>query len=252
MKSVSKTVVKEAEFEPVIVAFCCNWCAYAGADLAGTSRFEYPANVRVIRVMCSARVSPIHILSALRWGADGVLIAGCHPGDCHYVKGNFAMEKRFTFLKEVANRLGIDPARIRLEWISASEGGKFAALIRDVTTQIKDLGPSPLPKRAQEIEAAIEAYKRQRLRWIFGVSQTEAKLDEEKYRAAVDTVMKDEIERQMIIRAIKQRGPLTIREISDAITISPDRILRHIIALRKTGVVSEAGEKEDGYLYAVS
>jgi len=179
------------------------------------------------------------------------VIAGCHPGDCHYVKGNFAMEKRFNFLKEVANRLGIEPARIRLEWISASEGGKFAALIRDVTTEIKGLGPSPLPKRAHEIEAAIEAYKRERLRWIFGVSQTETKLDEEKYRAAVDTVMKDEIERQMIIGAIKQEGSLTIREISNVIKMPPDKILRHIIALRKTGVVSEVGEKEDGYLYAV-
>jgi len=133
----------EAEFEPIIVAFCCNWCAYAGADLAGTSRFEYPPNVRIIRVMCTGRIDPTLVLSALRLGADGVLIAGCHPGDCHYVKGNYMMERRFSFLKEVLNHLGIEPARLRLEWVSAGEGGKFAAMIRDMTRVVKDLGPSP-------------------------------------------------------------------------------------------------------------
>jgi len=132
-----------SEFEPLIVAFCCNWCAYAGADLAGTSRFEYPTNVRIIRVMCTGRIDPPLVLSALRWGADGVLIAGCHPGDCHYERGNYMMERRFNFLREVINHLGIEPARLRLEWVSAGEGGKFAALIRDMTKEIKDLGPSP-------------------------------------------------------------------------------------------------------------
>jgi len=136
----------EAEFEPTIVAFCCNWCAYAGADLAGTSRFEYPPNVRIIRVMCSGRIDPTFVLSALRWGADGVLIAGCHPGDCHYVKGNYMMERRLNFMKNLLGYLGIEPARLRLEWVSAGEGGKFAALIRDMTMEIRNLGPSPFKK----------------------------------------------------------------------------------------------------------
>ena len=142
---VEKMDTKE-EIEPLIVAFCCNWCAYAGADLAGTSRFEYPPNVRIIRVMCTGRIDPTLILSTLRWGADGVLIAGCHPGDCHYQKGNFMMEKRFGFLKKVVQMLGIDSERVRLEWISASEGGKFAALIREMTNQIKKLGLTPFRK----------------------------------------------------------------------------------------------------------
>jgi len=141
-----EAVTEKAEFEPVIVAFCCNWCAYAGADLAGTSRFEYPTNVRIVRVMCSGRIDPTFILSAFRWGADGVLIAGCHPGDCHYVKGNYTMERRFNHVKEILKHLGIEPERLRLEWVSAGEGGKFAALIRDVTREIKDLGPNPLRK----------------------------------------------------------------------------------------------------------
>lgn len=132
------------EFEPVIVAFCCNWCSYAGADLAGTSRFDYPTNIRIVRVMCSGRVDPVIVLEALRMGADGVLITGCHPGDCHYQKGNFVMDKRFGYIKDVVEKLGIEPGRVRLEWISASEGGKFAALIREMKEEVKRLGPSPL------------------------------------------------------------------------------------------------------------
>lgn len=155
---VEKMVTKE-EFEPLIVAFCCNWCAYAGADLAGTSRFEYPPNVRIIRVMCTGRIDPTLILSALRWGADGVLVAGCHPGDCHYQKGNFMMEKRFGFLKNVVQMLGIDSERVRLEWVSASEGGKFAALIRQMTSQIKKLGPSPFRKLNPQTGGKVENYE---------------------------------------------------------------------------------------------
>ena len=143
---------KKAEgFEPLIVAFCCNWCSYAGADLAGTSRFEYPTNIRIIRVMCSGRVDPVFVLEALRDGADGVLITGCHPGDCHYQKGNFIMEKRFDYLRSVVASLGIEPERVRLEWISASEGGKFAALIREMTEQVKILGPSPLKQNVVKV-----------------------------------------------------------------------------------------------------
>ena len=131
------------EFEPLIVAYCCNWCSYAGADLAGTSRFEYPTNIRIVRIMCTGRMDPALVLETLRMGADGVLIAGCHPGDCHYQKGNFIMEKRYDYLRKTLESVGIEPKRVRLEWIAASEGGKFAALIRDMTEQIKELGPSP-------------------------------------------------------------------------------------------------------------
>jgi F420-non-reducing hydrogenase iron-sulfur subunit len=140
---VSKEKASEGQFDPVIVAYCCNWCSYAGADLAGTSRYEYPTNVRIIRVMCTGRVDPTFVLEALRDGADGVIIAGCHPGDCHYQKGNFMMEKRFAYIKKAVENIGIEPERVKLEWISASEGGKFAALIRETTEQIRQLGPNP-------------------------------------------------------------------------------------------------------------
>jgi F420-non-reducing hydrogenase iron-sulfur subunit len=131
------------EFDPLILAYCCNWCSYAGADLAGTSRYEYPTNVRIVRVMCTGRIDPTFVLEALRDGADGVIIAGCHPGDCHYQKGNFMMEKRFAYIKKAVESIGIEPERVKLEWISASEGGKFAALIRETTEQIRQLGPNP-------------------------------------------------------------------------------------------------------------
>jgi F420-non-reducing hydrogenase iron-sulfur subunit len=134
---------KTPRFDPMIVAYCCNWCSYAGADLAGTSRYEYPTNVRIIRVMCTGRVDPTFVLEALREGADGVIIAGCHPGDCHYQKGNFMMEKRFAYIRKAVESIGIEPERVKLEWISASEGGKFAALIRETTEQIRQLGPNP-------------------------------------------------------------------------------------------------------------
>lgn len=133
----------EKKFEPLIVAYCCNWCSYAGADLAGTSRFEYPTNIRIVRIMCTGRMDPTLVLEALRMGADGVLIAGCHPGDCHYQKGNFMMEKRFDYVKKAVKSMGIEPERVRLEWVSASEGGKWAALAREMTEQIKRLGPNP-------------------------------------------------------------------------------------------------------------
>ncbi|UCE95348.1 MAG: hydrogenase iron-sulfur subunit [Candidatus Bathyarchaeota archaeon] len=134
-----------AGFEPTIVGFLCNWCAYAGADLAGTSRIQYPPNIRIIRVMCSGRVDPIFILEALRNGADGVLVAGCHlPSDCHYLSGNFKAQKRIILLKKVLSQLGIEPERLRLEWISASEGDKFAAVVKDMVVKLRKLGPNPL------------------------------------------------------------------------------------------------------------
>jgi F420-non-reducing hydrogenase iron-sulfur subunit len=135
------------DFEPRIIAFCCNWCSYAGADLAGVSRLQYPPNVRIIRVLCSGRIEPDFVLRTLELGADGVLVAGCHPGDCHYISGNLKAEKRFTMLVKLLDVLGIDPKRARLEWISASEGPKFAETISEFVKQIKELGPNKFRKR---------------------------------------------------------------------------------------------------------
>jgi coenzyme F420-reducing hydrogenase delta subunit len=127
-------------FEPLIVAFCCNWCSYAGADLAGTSRQAYPSNVRVIRVPCSGRVNPSFIIRAFQRGADGVLVAGCHPGDCHYHSGNYHARRRLTILKQLLEYLGIEPERFQVRWISGSEGAKFSAVMNELTENVRKLG----------------------------------------------------------------------------------------------------------------
>lgn len=132
------------EFEPNIIGFLCNWCSYAGADLAGTSRLKYPPNIKSIRVMCSGRVDPVFILEALRKGADGVLVAGCHPGDCHYQSGNYKTNRRIKLLKKLLKEMGIEPERVRFEYISASEGVKFAQVVTDFVNELKKLGPNPL------------------------------------------------------------------------------------------------------------
>ncbi len=129
-------------FEPNIIAFLCNWCSYTGADLAGTSRMKYAANIRVIRVMCSGRVDPTFVLEALRKGADGVLICGCHPGDCHYHTGNYKCLRRFLLLQKYIEQMGIPKDRLRLEWVSASEGRRFAEVVNSMTETVKALGPS--------------------------------------------------------------------------------------------------------------
>ncbi|NIM58196.1 MAG: hydrogenase iron-sulfur subunit [Candidatus Aminicenantes bacterium] len=131
------------EFEPLIVSFCCNWCSYAGADLAGVSRLQYPHNIRIIRVMCSGMVHPNLVIEALTKGADGVLMCGCHPGDCHYEEGNLKAEKRADAIFLMLEDFGLEPERFRLEWVSASEGPKFAQVAREFTEQIKKLGPNP-------------------------------------------------------------------------------------------------------------
>ena len=132
------------EFEPRIVAFLCNWCAYTGADLAGTSRMQYPPNVRAIRMMCSGGVDPIYVIKALLEGADGVLIGGCHPGDCHYQSGNLKARRRVAILQSILEELGLDPERVWLRWISASEGKLFADTIGEMVQVLKEKGPNPM------------------------------------------------------------------------------------------------------------
>jgi F420-non-reducing hydrogenase iron-sulfur subunit len=132
------------EFEPNIIGFLCNWCSYAGADLAGTSRMKYPPNIKSIRVMCSGRVDPVFVLEALRKGADGVLIGGCHPGDCHYRSGNYKANRRIKLLKKFLEEMAIEPERVRFEYISASEGAKFASVATEFVNELKKIGPNPL------------------------------------------------------------------------------------------------------------
>jgi len=132
---------KDDKWDPKIVAFLCNWCSYTGADLTGTSRLQYPPNIRIVRVMCSSRVSPALILKALQMGADGVLVSGCHPGDCHYLEGNYYLRRRMGVFKELLDFLGVESDRVTFSWVSASEGIKFAELVTEVTENVRKLGP---------------------------------------------------------------------------------------------------------------
>jgi F420-non-reducing hydrogenase iron-sulfur subunit len=142
-------------WHPLIVAFFCNWCTYTAADLAGVSRLKYASNVRVIRLMCSGRVDPQFILDAFAKGADGVLIGGCHPGDCHYVEGNFKTLRRLELLKRLLRDMGIEEQRLRLEWISASEGDKVRTVVNEMVEQLTALGPLDLPQRFHEWDKEV-------------------------------------------------------------------------------------------------
>lgn len=143
------------DFEPRIVGFLCNWCSYAGADMAGTSRMSYPPNIRIIRVPCSGRIDPLFVVKAFQMGADGVLIAGCHPGDCHYAEGNYHLRRRFALLRPFLDYLGIEKERFRLEWVSASEAKRFTQVVSSFTDEVRKLGPRK--GREMKIPAASEA-----------------------------------------------------------------------------------------------
>ncbi|MHA1229364.1 MAG: hydrogenase iron-sulfur subunit [Candidatus Helarchaeota archaeon] len=138
------------KFEPYILGIFCNWCSYAGADAAGTSRMQRPANLRIIRVMCSGRVDATFILKALEKGADGVLICGCHPGDCHYVEGNYKTERKVPIIQKLISQFGINPKRVKLQWISASEGVELTELVKEYVEEIRELGPNPMKKEERE------------------------------------------------------------------------------------------------------
>jgi F420-non-reducing hydrogenase iron-sulfur subunit len=137
-------------FEPKILGFLCNWCSYAGSDLAGTSRIQYPPSLRVIRVMCTARMDPVFILKAFAEGADGVLVSGCHPGDCHYVSGNYKAKRRVGLVHELLESIGIEKERLMLKWVSASEAERFANVVKEFTNKIKEIGPSPLRQEVKQ------------------------------------------------------------------------------------------------------
>jgi coenzyme F420-reducing hydrogenase delta subunit len=137
-------MTQESGWEPRILGFLCRWCSYAGADLAGTSRKKYPANIRIIKIPCSGRIDPLLIIRALRLGFDGVLVSGCHPGDCHYQTGNYRARRRMAITKKFLEYVGVEPQRVQASWVSASEGGKFAEVVSEVTNDLKKISPNRL------------------------------------------------------------------------------------------------------------
>ena len=238
-------------FEPKIVGFLCNWCAYAGADLAGMSRMSYPPNIRIIRLMCSGRVDPVIVLETLAKGADGVIVMGCHPGDCHYVEGNLQAELKIKMLKKLIARTGLEPERLRLEWVSASEGARFAEVVKNFTSQLKALGPSPLAVGKPDMNilvgvlAAKAAAEDFRLRLLVGREKKMIddgnvygeEISEDEFNKILDNVMIAEYVRSIIYLLVKDES-LSVKELSKRLDLDSQTVLRHIVVMRRKGLVT--------------
>jgi len=224
-------------FEPKIIGFMCNWCCYAGADLAGVSRFRYPPNIRIIRVMCSGRVDPDIILDTFLYGADGVFIGGCHLGDCHYVEGNYYAEKKIEMARRLLKEAGVEPERLRLEWVSASEGERFAATIKEFTEEIKEMGRIEFDK--EKMEAVCMAAADYRLR-IMATKERELLEEGNKYGEVftqhemdrlLDDMVREEYETKRIL--LKLKKPMSVKEISSELNWKPNMVFRHILDLKR-------------------
>lgn len=232
-------------FEPKILSFLCNWCAYAGADLAGISRFQYPPNTRVIRVMCSGRVDPSFVPRAFLVGYDGVMILGCHPGDCHYLTGNYQAEKKIILTRKLLEMAGIGSDRLLLDWVSAGEGERFSQVIRQFVEKIRDLGPFPLDQemkgRLHAVKASLEGEK---IRWMVGKGPEliekenvyHEQLPKERLDAAIETTIHDELIKNRII-ALVELKPLPAAEISQTLNLKLKETLDYLVSLIGEGKI---------------
>ncbi len=247
------------EFEPKIIAFLCNWCSYAGADLAGVSRYQYPTNTRTVRVMCSSRIDPVLIIEMFIHGADGVLVGGCHLGDCHYITGNYFTEKKVKLARKLIEKAGVEPKRLRLEWISASEGERFSKVVEDFVNEIKALGPSSVAGDKPDIEkletlfAAKNAVRDFRLRSLVAKeieliekgNVYDNKLSQEEFDDLMERAIDDEIARQKIL-LMTMDGPYSVIDIASNIQLPPQKVLQHIVTLKDRGLVMV--DKFDGVM----
>ena len=231
-------------FEPKILGFLCNWCSYAGADLAGVSRIQYPPNIRVIRVMCSGRVDPEFIFDGFEAGIDGIIVMGCHPGDCHYLEGNFEAEKKFNMVEKLLSFVDMNE-RVRLEWVSASEGNRFAEVVTEFTDKIKKLGPSPVKdtSKAKELLNKLNALKMSavsyRLRALVGreraVTEQEnvygEKVSLERFNDVFKNAIFDEYIRNRIVLSLKE-DEKSVKDLAIELNMEPSKILEHILILK--------------------
>jgi len=236
-------------YEPQLLGFLCNWCSYAGADLAGVSRIQYAPNLRVIRVMCSGRVDPVFILEAFLKGVDGVLVLGCHLGDCHYISGNYEAVIKMELLDKILGFSGFSE-RLRLDWVSASEGNRFAQVVNEFTEKVRNLGPSPIKDKNQkaeitdELKAIKSALSDIRLRALVARKRSittegnvyEEIVPEEEYNKLLEQAINDEYLRHKILVKIKNKGK-SVPEISKEINVKPNKVLEHIVYLKSRGLV---------------
>ena len=240
-----------SEFEPRIIGFLCNWCSYAGADLAGVSRIQYPSNIRIVRVMCSGRIDPTIPLEVFKMGADGILVLGCHPGDCHYVEGNLYEERKINMLKRLLALTGLEPERLKLEWVSASEGQRFAQVVTEFTEQIRKLGPSPLsgqrPNRKilENLQAARDAAADFRLRVLVGRERElteksnvyEEKVSQEEFDSLLGDVVKAEFVRHKIYLLTKAKQQ-SVKALAEQVGMKPSDVLCHIVDMRRRNMIA--------------
>ena len=237
-------------FEPKILGFCCNWCSYAGADLAGVSRRQYKPNVRVIRVMCSGRIDPAFVIEGFLGGMDGIMVLGCHLGDCHYLTGNYEAINMINETRRLVEFTGLDTRRLLLDWVSASEGVRFSEVVTGFTEQIRELGPLGQAEgldrdRLQlRLRGALGAARSEKLRWV-AAKQTEFATDGNKYGEVftqhelgrmLDGVIAEEVMCQEILEVVKGK-PASVKEIAATIEVPSPRVLRYVSALRKKGFI---------------
>jgi coenzyme F420-reducing hydrogenase delta subunit len=239
------------DFEPKIIGFLCNWCSYAGADLAGVSRIQYPTNIRIIRVMCSGRVDPVIILEMFTNGADGVIVTGCHPGDCHYIEGNLHEERKIKMLTRLIALTGLEPERLRLEWVSAAEGQRFAQIVTDFTEQIKKLGPSPASKETpnqrifENLQAAKNAAASSKLRVLVGrereLTEKSNVYEEKVLQENFDSLLEEAVETEFIrhkVQLLTTAKPLSVKELAGIVNMKPADVLCHIVNMRRRGMIA--------------
>jgi len=240
-------------FEPKMLGILCNWCCYAGADLAGVSRMQYPPNIRVIRVMCSGRVDPKFIFEALRVGADGVFIGGCHLGDCHYLEGNYEALKKFEMVQKFLKIIDLNN-RVKLEWVSASEGARYASVITEFTEYIKSLGPSPIggdnpdEEILDKLRAIEEAAAGDRMRALVGrerkITEQEnvygEKVPIEKFNEIFDSAIIDEYNRHRILVSL-EKDSKSVKDLAIELKIDPSVVLEHMVILKSRGQADFGG-----------
>jgi coenzyme F420-reducing hydrogenase delta subunit len=232
-------------FEPKILSFLCNWCAYAGADLAGISRFQYPPNTRVIRVMCSGRVDPIFIPKALLVGYDGVMILGCHPGDCHYLTGNYQAEKKINLTRKLLNMAGIDSERLLLDWVSAGEGERFSQVVRQFIEKIRTLGPFPLDLEMKgKLKAVRASLEGEKIRWMVGKGPElmemenvyKERVPKERLEELIEATIRDELVKNRIVQLVEIK-PITATEISQTLNLKLKDTLSYLVSLVGEGKI---------------
>ena len=232
-------------FEPKILSFLCNWCAYAGADLAGISRFQYPSNTRVIRVMCSGRVDPVFIPRAFLAGYDGVMVLGCHPGDCHYLTGNIQAERKINLTRKLLNMAGIGSERLLLDWVSAGEGERFSQVIRQFVEKISNLGSFPLDQEMKERLHAVKAsLEGEKIRWMIGKGPEllekenvyQEHYSQEKIEALIEGTIRDELIKNRIIGLVESK-PLAATEINQKLNLKLNETLSYLVSLVGEGKI---------------